>query len=142
MVWLHFIDNIFKALEVGNFRFDKGENQCDIHTFRYSLFGKKVKMFRERQMGIVVEKEPDAVCVYGMDENYRILCAVPLCHPKFLKGAEYVIEFDEEDCARVCVGELQIVIDYSRKKCMNNKTLKCYGSDAWGQDVQIAWSEA
>ncbi len=53
------------------------------HTFQFKLFGKKVQMFSERQMGIVVEKEPDIVCVYGADQNYHILCAVPLCHPNF-----------------------------------------------------------
>ena len=66
---------------------------------------------------------------------------MPLCHPKFLKGAEYVIEFEENNRAEVSVGELQIVIDYSKKKCANNKAIKCYGSDDWGQDVQIEWSE-
>lgn len=111
------------------------------YTFQFKLFGKKVQMFSERQMGIVVEKEPDVVCVYGTDEKYHILCAVPLCHPKLLKGAEYVIEFNENECAKVCVGELQIVIDFAKKKCANNKALKCYGSDDWGQDVQIEWSE-
>ena len=112
------------------------------YTFQFKLFGKKVQMFSEGQMGIVVEKEPHVICVYGTDENYHILCAVPLCHPKFLKGAEYVIEFEENNRAKVSVGELQIVIDYSEKKCANNKAIKCYGSDDWGQDVQIEWSEA
>ena len=112
------------------------------YTFQFKLFGKKVQMFNEGQMGIVVEKETDVVCVYGTDEKYHILFAVPLCHPKFLKGAEYVIEFEENNCAKVSVGELKIVIDYSNKKCANNKALKCYGSDDWGQDVQIEWSEA
>ena len=111
------------------------------YTFEFKLFGKKVQMFSERQMGIVVEKEPDVVCVYGTDADHHILCAVPLCHPKFLKGAEYIIEFNEQDRARICVGELQIVIDFAEKKCANNKALKCYGSDAWGQDVQVEWSE-
>ena len=112
------------------------------YTFQFKLFGKKVQMFSEGKMGIVVEKEPHVVCVYGTDENLHILCAVPLCHPKFLKGAEYVIEFEENNRAKVSVGELQIVIDYSNKKCANNKALKCYGSDDWGRDVQIEWSEA
>ena len=58
-----------------------------------------------------------------------------------MKGAEYVIEFYENECAKVCVGELQIVIDFAKKKCANNKGLKCYGSDDWGQDVQTEWSE-
>ena len=30
---------------------------------------------------------------------------------------------------------------FGKKKCANNKALKCYGSDAWGQDVQAEWSE-
>ena len=107
------------------------------YTFQFKLFGKKVQMFSERQMGIVIEKEPDVVCVYGTDEKYHILCAVPLCHPKFLKG----VEFDEKERAKICVGELQIVIDFAEKKCANNKDIKCYGSDDWGQDVQIEWSE-
>ena len=111
------------------------------YTFQFKLFGKKVQMFSERQMGIVVEKEPDVVSVYGTDENYHILCAVPLCHPKFLKGAEYVIEFDESERAKVCVGDLQIVIDFANKKCTNNKALKCCCSAEWRQDVQIKWSE-
>lgn len=111
------------------------------HTFKFGLFGKKVQMFCERQMGIVVEKESQVVCVYGTDENYNILCAVPLCHAKFLKGAEYVVEFDENSCAKVCVGDLKIIVDFSKRKCANNKSLKCYGSDPWGQDVQIEWDE-
>ena len=111
------------------------------YTFQFKLFGKKVHMFHEENMGIVVEKESDVVCVYGTDENYHILCAIPLCHPKFLKGAEYIIEFEGASSTKVSVGDLQIVIDYSRKKCANNKALKCYGSDDWGQDVQIAWNE-
>lgn len=111
------------------------------YTFQFKLFGKKVHMFSEGRMGIVVEKEPDVVCVYGTDENYHILCAVPLCHPKFLKGVKYVIEFDEDRCAKVSVGGLQIVIDFARRKCANNKSLQCYGSDNWGQNVQISWDE-
>ena len=111
------------------------------YRFKFSLFGKKVHMFREGSMGVVIEKEPGVICVYGTDENYHILCAIPLCHPKFLKGAEYTIEFRENGQAKVCVGDLQIVMDYPRRKCANNKSLKCYGSDDWGQDVQIAWSE-
>ena len=112
------------------------------YTFKFTLFGKKVQMFCEGQMGIVIEKESQVVCVYCTNESYDILCAVPLCHPKFLKGAEYVVEFYENNRAKVCVGDLNIVIDFSKKKCANNKSLKCYGSDAWGQDVQMEWTEA
>ena len=97
-------------------------------------------MLSEGERGIVIEKEPQVVCVYGTDSNYNILCAIPLCHPKFLKNAEYIVEFDENNCAKICVGDLQIVINYSEKKCANNKSLKCYGSDSWGRDVQIDWN--
>ena len=112
------------------------------YTFKFKLFGKKVQMFKEGQMGIVVEKESDVVCVYATDEKHEnILCALPLCHPKILKGTEYVIEFTENNCAKVSVGELQIIIDYSNKKCANNKALKCFGSEAWGHDIAVAWGE-
>lgn len=111
------------------------------YTFQYKLFTHRVQMFREQHMGIVVEKEPDVVCVYGTDEQYHIMCAVPLCHPKFLKGATYIIEFDENDRARVYIGDLQIIVDFAKKKCTNNKGFRCYGSPAWGQDVQIEWGE-
>ena len=112
------------------------------YTFRFRLFGKNVQIFSEGRMGVVVEKEPGVVCVYGTDENNHILCAVPLCHPRLLKGAEYTVEFCEGSCARICVGALQIVIDYSRKKCANNQSLPCYGSEEWGRDVRMEWSEA
>ena len=111
------------------------------YTFKFSLFGKKVQMFSEGQRGIVIEKESKVICVYGTDNNYHILCAIPLCHPKFLKSAEYTVEFDEGNCATVCVANLKIVIDYEKKKCANNQSLQCYGSNSWGEDVQVEWNE-
>ena len=112
------------------------------YSFKFKLFGGKVQMFSEGQMGVVIEKEPDVVCVYGTDQNHRdILCAIPLCHPKLLKGAEYTVDFCSGEQVQVCVGDLQIVIDYGKKKCASNKSLTCYGSDRWGQDVQTNWSE-
>ena len=98
-------------------------------------------MFREGERGIVVEKEPQVICVYGTDQDYNILCAIPLYHPKLLKGAEYTVELDEKNRAELCVGDLRIVIDYSQRKCTNNKSIRCYGSDRWGQDVSMEWSE-
>lgn len=111
------------------------------HSFKFKLFGKRVQMFNERQMGIVIEKESDVVCVYGTDDKHQsIYCAIPLCHPKFLKGAEYVIDFEENDCAKVYIGEISIIIDYEKRKCAVNKNIRCYGSESWGQDVQLDWS--
>lgn len=111
------------------------------YTFKFKLFGNKVQMFSEEQMGVVIEKEPHVVCVYGTDERHEdILCAIPLSHPKFLMGAEYIVDFCENKQAKICVGDLQIVIDFEKKKCANNKSIKCYGSDSWGDDVQIEWS--
>jgi len=112
------------------------------YTFKFKLFGGKVQMFSHKDMGIVVEKESDVVCVYGTDEEHRnILCAIPLCHPKHLKGAEYIIDFDENQCAKICVGDLQILVDFGKQKCANNKGIRCYGSEGWGQDVQTEWAE-
>ena len=34
------------------------------YTFKFKLFGNKVQMFDEGQMGIVIEKEPDVICIY------------------------------------------------------------------------------
>ena len=110
------------------------------YSFQFKLFGKKVQMFNEGKMGVVVEKEPDVICVYGTDENYHILCAVPLAHPKFMKGMEYTIEFKENNCAMISVGDLQIAIDYTKKTCANNKNLLCYGSEDWGHNIQVEWS--
>ena len=61
---------------------------------------------------------------------------------KRLKGAEYIIDFRENEQAKVCVGDLQIIIDFIKKKCANNKSIKFYGSDSWGEDVQIEWDKA
>lgn len=111
------------------------------YTFKFKLFGSKVQMFSQEQMGIVVEKEPQVVCVYGTDADHKdILCAIPLCAPKLLKGAEYVVDFRDNGRAEVSVGELKIVIDFETKKCACSKDLKCYGSELWGQDVQVEWS--
>ncbi len=112
------------------------------HSFKFTLFGSKVQMFKENHMGIVIEKEPQVVCVYGTDEtNSQILCAIPLCHPKLLKGAEYTVEFCADECAKITVSDIKIIIDFANKKCSNNKGLQNYGSDAWGQDVTAAWDE-
>ena len=112
------------------------------YTFKFKLFGRKVQMFHEDTMGIVIEKEPDVVCVYGTDAHHQsILCAVPLCHPKFLKGAEFTVDFGRNQCAEVSVGDLKIIIDYENRKCSNNKNIQCYGSDQWGENISAPWSE-
>jgi len=112
------------------------------YSFKFKLFGQKVQMFSENGMGVVVEKEPDVVCVYGTGENYKpILCAVPLCSPKLLKGMEYTVEFSGGGVAMVFVAGIKIRIDFKNKKCSNNKGLKVYGSETWGQDVSEKWIE-
>ena len=112
------------------------------HSFKFKLFGSKVHMFSEGQMGIVIEKEPQVVCVYGTDEKHQdILCAIPLCPPKFLKDAEYTIDFCKNAQAKICVGPFQIINDFARQKCAANPSIQCYGSDAWGEEVQMEWHE-
>ena len=34
------------------------------------------------------------------------------------------------------------IIDFTKKKCANNKSIKCYGSDSWGEDVQFEWNDS
>lgn len=111
------------------------------YSFKFKLFGSKTQMFSEKEMGIVIEKDSQVVCVYGTDsEHQNILCAIPLCSPKFLKGAEYVVEFYENDLSKISVSDIQVVIDFREKKCKNSKNFKCYGSNRWGQDVQVEWN--
>ena len=111
------------------------------YSFKFKLFGSKVQMYNEGEMGIVIEKEPQVVCIYGTDNKHQnILCAIPLCSPKLLKGAEYTVEFCENNISKISVSDIQVVIDFENKKCANNKNIKCYGSNSWGQNVQIQWN--
>ncbi|MBR0355333.1 MAG: hypothetical protein IJK35_08165 [Oscillospiraceae bacterium] len=113
------------------------------HTFIFSLFSKKVQMFHWHDMGIVVEKEPDVICIYGTDHtNSTILCAIPLCHPKYLKGEAFRVSFFEDSTATVAVADVKTFFDFASKKCSNNKGLQNYGSDAWGHDVACDWTPA
>ncbi len=113
------------------------------YEFKFSLFGKKVQMFHEGKMGIVIEKESHVICVYGTDNaNSNILCAIPLCHPKFLKGLTYKVAFQDDNTAIVSVGDFMIYINFESQKCSNNKGLKNFGSDIWGQDVSVDWDNA
>jgi len=110
------------------------------HEFKFTLFGGSVKMFHEGEMGIVVEKERDVVCVYGTDSSHnQILCAIPLCSPKALKGMVYRITFLDDHRALVTVGDTKLYFDYGAQKCANNRGLQCYGSEVWGNDVSMPW---
>ncbi|MGM9631555.1 MAG: hypothetical protein ACI3XL_00480 [Eubacteriales bacterium] len=112
------------------------------YEFKFSLFGKKVQMFHEGGMGIVIEKESQVVCVYGTDSaNSNILCAIPLCHPKFLKGLTYKVAFQDDNTAVVSVGDIMIYIDFESRKCSNNKGVKNFGSDKWGEDISVDWDD-
>ena len=84
------------------------------YSFTFSLFGKKVQMFHWNDMGIVVEKEPDVICIYGTDNtNSKILCAIPLCHPKYLKGETFHISFFEDSTATVNVADVRTFFDFA-----------------------------
>ena len=68
------------------------------YTFKFKLFGKKVQMFSYKKMGLVIEKEPDVVCVYATDETHQnIMCAIPLYHPKLLKMQNIQLNFSRMD---------------------------------------------
>lgn len=113
------------------------------HTFRFTLFGGNVKMFREGDMGIVIEKEPQAVCVYGTDSAHKnILCAIPLGSPKPFKGLTYTVDFRNDRTALVSVGNVTVCIDFASHTCANNAGLDSYGSEAWGREVSRPWGNA
>ncbi len=111
------------------------------YEFQFTFLEKKVQMFHAEGMGVVVEKEPDVVCVYGTDDtNNSIYCAVQLCHPKMLKGITYRVTFYDEGIATVSAGDkITVHIDFQRKKCANSRDARSYGSAAWGQDVSEPW---
>ena len=112
------------------------------YKVKFGLFGGTARMLDHDDMGVVIEKERDVVCVYGTDGEYeRIFCAVPLCHPRQLRGAEYIVDFSPSKYAKITVGDLCIVIDYEKRICTNNKALLCYGSEYWGEDVSVPWSD-
>lgn len=112
------------------------------HTFKFSLFSKRVRKFREGQMGVVIEKEADVVCVYGTNNtNTKILCAVPLCHPKYLRGERYTVNFTKDGRAKISVKDIKIIIDFKNQTCSNNSGIHCYGSESWGNNVEVSYCE-
>lgn len=107
---------------------------------QFTLLGKKVQMFHAGDMGIVIEKEPDVVCVYATDAvNSHILCAVPLGSPKALKGTTYRIAFFGDGVATVSVGSGILYFDFGAKKFAGNLPFHAFGSEDWGQDVSMPW---
>ena len=114
-------------------------NRTD-YSFKFSLFAKKVQMFSYGDMGIVVEKEPDVICAYGTDALHKhILCAVPLCEPKYIRGKDFTVSFFEDNTALVKVEGIMIFIDYNAHKVATCPELQTYGSDDWGRDVGMEW---
>ena len=112
------------------------------YSFKFKPFKSKVKKFAEAEMGVVIKKKRRAVSVYGTDNTHKnIFCMIPLCPPRYLRGAKYEIEFYECGKAKITVLDMQIVINFSEQKCSNNRNTLCYGSDAWGEDVQVKWSK-
>ncbi len=113
------------------------------HSFTFSLFAKKVQMFSKADMGLVIEKEPHVICVYGTHaDHHGILCAIPLCPPKQLKGQTFKVRFHDNSIATVEAGPIRVVMDFKHKTCANNLGLTNYGSDAWGQNVTAQWNDA
>lgn len=84
-------------------------------------------------MGVVIEKEADVICVYGTNNtNTKILCAIPLCHPKFLKGERFTVEFNMKECAMIRVKDIKVSIYFKNHTCSTNVVdLRCHGSDEW-----------
>ncbi len=58
------------------------------------------------------------------------------------KGLTYKVAFQDDNTAIVSVGDFMIYINFESQKCSNNKGLKNFGSDIWGQDVSVDWDNA
>ena len=109
------------------------------YSFTFSLFSKKERMFHWDNMGIIVVKWRNTICIYGTDAtNDNILCAIPLCDSKYLKGETFHISFFENETATVKVADVATFIDFASKKCSNNKGVQNYGSEAWGEDIILS----
>ena len=104
-------------------------------------FWKKAFMFEVANHGLVIENEGKVVCVYGTDRKHEtILCAIPLCHPKYIKKNNIKI-FQELNLVLVDLGVCKVAIDFDNQKCSCNLAeIKAYGSETWGEDVFVPWT--
>ena len=112
-------------------------NLSDVRNLINSYYEKKgVKENLSR------EKEADVVCVYGTNNtNTKILCAVPLCHPKYLRGERYTVNFTKDGRAKISVKDIKIIIDFKNQTCSNNSEIHCYGSETWGNNIEVGYFE-
>ena len=110
-------------------------------SFRFTFLGKKVYMFSRDSMGVAIEKDRGAVCVYGTTEdNGDILCAHPAASSKEIRDAEFTVRFWEDQCASVSVGgKIKIWIDFANKSISNNCNAPNFGSEAWGDNCSVPW---
>lgn len=113
------------------------------YIFKFTIFGKKVQLFQEGDMGIVIEKARDVVCIYGTSgDNRTVYCATPLGSPRLLSGIPYTVTFYDNQVATVQVGRLHWAVDFGKQKCCNDQGLQNYGSEEWGEQVTMPWKRS
>ncbi len=115
----------------------------EAYSFKLKLFT-KTYMFEFGEFGFVLEKEPQVVCLYVTNKAHtEIYAAMPLCRPgdlkkdtlTFLPIGNSSVSFAIEPAG------FRFFVDFKRKQCTNNRDMKIFGSEQWGQDVQVKWNE-
>ncbi len=111
-------------------------------TFKLKNFGKDTILLDCKDMGIVVEKQRLMICAYVTNSDHsEVYAAMPLSTPCKMRGLEFKVVFHTDTFATIQVADLRIIIDYERKKCSNSKDLNIYGSEFWGEIVDLRWNK-
>ena len=114
-------------------------NKDKMREIREIMADVDVEVLSMKEAGISVDVVEDGIVVDGkkiLVYNIKDPNEIPWKE----SGAEYIVEFCENDVAKISVSDIQVEIDFREQKCKNNKNVKCYGSDSWRQDVQAECS--
>lgn len=105
-------------------------------------FFKKAYLYETDNYGMVIENEGDVVCIYGTDINHKkIYCAIPLCHPKYLRKHPFTIDKNNQRIFISC-DLFKAIIDFELRKCACTVAqTTIFGSEEWGNDVSMSWDE-
>ena len=61
--------------------------------------------------------------------------------PKYLRGERYTVNFTKDGRAKISVKDIKIIIDFKNQTCSNNSGIHCYGSESWGNNVEVNYCE-
>lgn len=115
----------------------------EAYSFKLKPFT-KTYMLEFFEFGFVLEKESQAVCLYVTNKSHtEIYAAMPLCPPQDLK--KVTLEFLPIGSTRCSFSIPQIgfnfYVDFEKKCCTNNRNLRIFGSEQWGESPQVKWED-